>query len=885
MTFPFLSTKLYIPPVRRKLVSRPRLTEQLNKGLENNLILISAPAGYGKTTLLSIWLSQCPHPAAWLSLDESDNDLTRFLTYLVAALQKIRTETGKTVLTMLQSPQVLPTNVILSTLINDLTQFPDQFILVLDDYHAIQEEKVHQALNFLLQELPWQMHLVVSTRADPPLPLARLRARSQMLEIRGTDLSFTEGEAEEFLNQAMGLTISKDGVGKITARTEGWIAGLQMAAVSMQGRQDTSHFIENFAGSNRHVLDYLMEEVLERQPETIQTFLLKTSILDNLNGPLCDAVTNRNDGQAMLEWLDRANLFVFSLDDQRFGYRYHHLFSDLLRQRLQKTQPNLMSALHLQASKWYEENNFPADAIRHAFSAGDFNRAARLIEHTADTTLLRGEIKTFLSWVEKIPETVARQRPILCVYHAEALMLSGRPIDQVALRLEGAPEYEAVQVLNASYLGDVELSKRLSERVLKRLPPESAFLKGIITSSFGVVLLLSGDVEPAIQTFQASADINRKNGMLILEVIAFCRLGQLHQVKGELRMAEGYFKKALELSINWQGEYLPIASMPLSYLAYLMREWNHLESAIDLIQKAIELTQESGGFWSVDCYVIHAFVLQAQGEFNKARDAIGKARKIASMTVASRVDDIYTAAYEARIFIAQGDFDAAVLWSIENKLNNGGEAGSLRAEDRYNPLIYQLVETEQMTLVRIFISLGKVDQALAILAPLLTESERLGRRGMVIENLILQALVFQAKGQITDALNVIEAVLSMAKAEGFFRVFIDEGLPMERLLKIAVGRGIARDYILKLLDGFENVKTIKTSSLATGMLIEPLSARELEVLGLIEQGLSNAEIASKLYISLSTVKGHVSNIFGKLNASSRTQAVSRARSMGLLASE
>jgi LuxR family maltose regulon positive regulatory protein len=879
---PLLATKLSIPSVRRILVPRPRLIDQLNLGLERKLTLISAPAGYGKTTLANAWLNQGPFPAAWISLDESDNDLARFLTYFVASLKKIHAEIGETLLAMLHSPQVLTDRFLLSALINDIAQFQDHFVLVLDDYHQIQETSVHQALGFLLDHQPEQMHLVILTRADPPLPLARLRAQSQIVELRAKELCFSAHEAEKFFSQSMGLVITRGEAGILAARTEGWIAGLQLAAVSLQGREDVHQFIQNFAGSNRHILDYLLEEVLERQPEETQSFLLKTSILNQLNGSLCDRVTGRNDGQAMLEELDRSNLFVVSLDDQRCWYRYHHLFADLLRQRLVLLQPGLVPDLHSHAGGWFEENGLPVEAIRHAFSAGDSDGAARLIEKMADTTLMRGELQTFLSWVERLPEPAARQRPLLCVYHAEALLLSGRSMDLAVSRLEGAPEYDAVQALIASYRGDVELSLKLSNRALEHLPRESTFLRGAITSALGAVLFLSGDVEPAIQSFQAAMEIGRQNANLILEVIALSRLGQLHYLSGELRKAETFFRQAIDLCVDRPDRYLPIASLPLMAYAFLVRERNDLNLALSLIQKSVELSQESGGFWSVDSYVVLALVLQALGDADGALEAVEKARRISTTTDANPFDDRYVAAYEARLLVMQGKISAAARLASHitpislQDFRAGPSQGSKSAQ------LYQLVEIEQMSLVRVCIAQGKTDEALAILAILLSESDRRGRIASVIENRVLQAMACFSADRVTEALRSLQAAWSMAESEGFIRGFVDEGLPMERLLQTAANHHIAGETIARLLVAFSKEKSAAPSLRSPHELIEPLSKRELEILQLIARGLSNREIAAQLVISLSTVKGHTANIFSKLDVKNRTQAVARGRKLALI---
>ena len=439
MSTPILATKLYIPPPRPKIVLRPRLIERLNEGLSagRKLTLISAPAGFGKTTLVSEWVAGCERPVAWLSLDEGDNDPTRFLTYLVAALQTIAANIGAGVLAALQSPQPPPTESILTTLLNEITTIPDNFILVLDDYHVIDSKPVDEALTFLLEHLPPQMHLVIATREDPHLPLARLRARGQLTELRAADLRFTPAEAAEFLNQVMGLNLSAEDIAALETRTEGWIAGLQLAALSMQGHQDTASFIQSFTGSHHFVLDYLVEEVLQQQSESVQTFLLRTSILDRLCGPLCDAVLGSPSasGQETLEYLERANLFIVPLDNERRWYRYHHLFGDLLRQRLGK--PKEFAEFHLRASQWHEENGDLGAAFHHAIAAGDFVRAAGLAEAAWQGMNESFQSAAWLGWVKKLPDKLIRTRPVLCTQIGQAFTDAGE-LEASELRLQDA---------------------------------------------------------------------------------------------------------------------------------------------------------------------------------------------------------------------------------------------------------------------------------------------------------------------------------------------------------------------------------------------------------------------------------------------------------------
>ena len=440
MSTPILATKLYIPRLRPNVVSRPRLIERLNEGLHRNLILISAPAGFGKTTLVSEWVAGCDRPVAWLSLDEGDNDPTRFLTYLVAALQTIAPNIGVGVLGALQSPQPPPTEAILTALLNEITAIPDNFVLVLDDYHVLDAKPIDHALTFLSSICHHSMHLVIATREDPQLPLARLRARGQLTELRAADLRFTASEAAEFLNQVMGLGLSAADIAALEDRTEGWIAGLQLAALSLQGRQDVPGFIRAFAGDHRYIVDYLVEEVLQRQPEPVRSFLLQTSILDRLHGPLCDAVTGQEEGNARLEALERGNFFVVPLDDKRHWYRYHHLFAEVLSAHLMAEQPDQVATLHRRASEWYEQNGLAADAIRHALAAEDFERAADLIELAVPAMRRSRQEATVLGWLKALPDELVHCRPVLSVGYAWALLAVGE-LEAVEARLRDAERW------------------------------------------------------------------------------------------------------------------------------------------------------------------------------------------------------------------------------------------------------------------------------------------------------------------------------------------------------------------------------------------------------------------------------------------------------------
>ena len=532
MSPPILATKLYIPPPRPNVVLRPRLITRLNEGLHGRLTLISAPAGFGKTTLLSEWIAGCKWPVAWLSLDESDNDPSQFLTYLVAALQTIDNDMGAGMLSILQSPQPRPAELFLTSLINAVAQAPQEFILALDDYHRIEARPIHNALTFLLDHLPPQMHLAIVSRSDPPLPLARLRGQRTLTELRAADLRFTPDEAATFLNQVMRLDLSAADVAALETRTEGWIVGLQMAALSMQGRADTASFIRAFTGSHRFIIDYLVEEVLQRQVERVRDFLLQTSILDRLSGPLCDAVSGQGDGRAMLEALERGNLFVVPLDEERHWYRYHHLFADMLQARLTREQPDQAPLRHRRASEWYEQNGLPSDAIRHALAAEDFERAADLVELAWPAMRRSRQEATVLGWVKALPDKLIRARPVLSVVSAWAL-LDGGELEAAEARLRdterwlgtaadmrerpeapsagmGVAEMVVVdqeqfrslpasianaRAYRAQALGDVAGTVTYARRALDLLPEGDYYERGTTAALLGLAYWASGNLE------------------------------------------------------------------------------------------------------------------------------------------------------------------------------------------------------------------------------------------------------------------------------------------------------------------------------------------------------------------------------------------------------
>ncbi|GHO87536.1 LuxR C-terminal-related transcriptional regulator [Dictyobacter formicarum] len=908
---PILTTKLYLPRLRPNVVRRPRLLERLNEGLHCKLTLISAPAGFGKTTLVSEWLAGGSRPTAWLSLDEGENDPVLFLTYLVAALQTIAANMGEGVLGLLQSSQPPPPESILTALLNDLTTtLLEQFVLVLDDYHVIDTKAVDQALTFLVEHLPPHMHLVITTREDPQFPLARLRARGQLTELRSADLRFTPSEAAEFLNQVMGLTLSAEDIAALERRTEGWIAGLQLAALSMQGHQDVSGFIRAFAGDHRYIVDYLVEEVLERQPEPVRSFLLQTSILDQLSGPLCDAVTGQQEGHARLLALERGNFFVVPLDDKRHWYRYHHLFADVLFAHLRAEQPDQVATLHRRASVWYEQHGSVADAIRHALAAEDFARAADLIELELPAIQRNRQEATLLGWLKALPDKMIPFRPMLCVGYAWVLLSGGeleaadarlqdaeRWLDMMADRREKpeAPSAEMVIVDKEGFhrlpvfvgvyraalalaLGDVHNAIQHAQRVLNLVPEEDYLGRGAATGLLGLASWMNGNLELAHRTFAAGmASIwmagnlsDAINGTIALAEIRMAQ-GRLHEV---MRTYERSLQKALEQNVpGLRG----IADLYVG-MSEFHREQNDLDTAMQFLLRSKEQGEHTGlpsnrHRW----YVAQARINEVQGDLDGALDLLHQAERLYMRDLFPNVRPV--AALVTRVWVAQGRLGEALGWVRERGLSAADDLSYLR-------------EFEHITLVRVLLARYKSDrtdrsrlEAMGLLERLLKAAEEGGRTGSVIEILMLQALAHQAQGDISAALVPLERALSLAEPEGYVRMFVDEGPPMALLLKEATkhgapawGAGNAPNYVRQLLAAFdkgEDRMPVKQN------VIEPLSKRELEVLRLLKTGLDGPEIASKLFVSLNTLRTHTKNIYSKLGVNNRLAAILRAEELDL----
>jgi LuxR family transcriptional regulator, maltose regulon positive regulatory protein len=892
-------------------VPRPRLGEFLNEGIGRKLTLISAPAGFGKTTLLSEWRMLHlggEYPLTWVSLEEADNDPTRFLSYLITALQVIEANVGEAVLASLRSPQPPPTESVLTALINDIASISEDFALVLDDYHLIAHEAVHGAVTFLLDHLPPQAHLVISSRADPPLPLARLRARGQMTEIHADDLRFTPEETVAFLRGSMGLDLPEGSVAALEERTEGWIAGLQLAALSMRGREDISGFIAKLRGSNRYVLDYLAEEVLRHQPDDLEAFLVQTSILDRMSGPLCDAVTDREDGQEMLESLERANLFTIPLDEERRWYRYHHLFSEFLRERLHRTQPDQEPRLHRKASAWYEHNGLVHEAVDHALAAADLETGARLIEDNFRDMLAHGEATLLLNWLEALPEELVRSRPQLCIPCAWARLLTGQLegaelcVQDLELMVDAdfppdrhevpssneevaavSGEAAAIRAFIVRTRGHVSRSLELSRRALGLLREDNFTLRGIVALNLGGAYSMSGDLAAAEAALTEAITASRRANNAFGVLLAMRELAELQVMGGRLHLAADLYRQSLRIA---EQRPFPAASLAHVGMGELLYEWNDLDGAMHHLTEGVELGERSGSTNIIfPSHALLARVKWAQGDLDGAVCIIQEDEHyVHSLNLSSR-DLNRIVAYGARLRLAQGNASAAARLLGQR---------SIGVDDQVD----HLSVFEYLVLARVLIAQNENDAGLDLLERLLRVAEATRSMGSAIEILAVLALAVGAQGDEAQALAALERALSLAEPEGYVRTFVDEGTPMAALLQKSLrarrrqrligSQEASPEYVGALLMAFRRSSVSRTLSTETELLQavlpppESLSARELEVLRLVAAGNSNRDISVQLFVTVDTVKKHLTHIFAKLGVSSRTQALARARALGLI---
>lgn len=893
MDKPLLTTKLFMPLVPRGWVRRSRLIEQLKSGLTVRLTLISAPAGYGKTMLICDGLRYAQIPVGWLSLDAADNDPAFFWSYFVAALQSVHPEIGKPALNILQSPQPPPEVWILHTLINEIAKTQMDFALVLDDYHVIHNQSIHDSMSYLVEHMPPQMHLFIATRIDPPLPLARLRARGHMTELRAADLRFTSDEAAEFLNEMMSLRLLHSQVETLEARTEGWIAGLRMAALSIRTTNDVTAFIDSFGGGTRHIFDYLIEEVVDRQPPDIRDFLLRTSVLDRLTGPLCDAITGRDDSQKILQGLERGNLFVVPLDDNNRWYRYHQLFSDLLQAQMIGQRPDLISELHSKASQWFEGEGLTVEAVNHAVASQDWDRVKELIEPRVKTMIAQNRYTTVAEWLSKMPGELVAEHPWLCVSGAWASLFLGRYEDvqrfiqwadaRLPERVEeydkGVMDWHSIRAYLLTVRAFLNLNSNdltgtidLSHEALTHAPADDILLFTTVMLSLGVAFTASGDLESGYVHFKEAAAKAKATANYYYASAATAHMADVEAQMGHLYKAAHAYRQAIQIAEEWgSGECAPVASYALMGLSEVLYEWNKLDEAASLLARGLQLGELSGeSEFMGKGFITLARLAHAQEKPDDVREALARAREVAPTDISLDFRPSQVPSWEVRIALSEGKLAEVIDWAVdvEHSLTIT-EIPDYRSEVKY------------LTLVRVKIASGEtqgIPESLERLQQTMNDNKRTGG---VIEVLILQALASQAQGRLDKAVITLEHALSVAKAEGYIRIFVDEGEPMARLLQHAVAKGTEVDYVTKLLAAL-GARTQPEKPPAGPPVAEELTQREKEVLRLIAAGLSNRDSAELLVVTEGTIKKHLNNVFGKLGVRSRTQAVARAKELDLL---
>jgi LuxR family maltose regulon positive regulatory protein len=902
-----LTTKFYQPALPPRWVRRPRLAQRLDEGLRlrRQLTLVSAPAGFGKTTLLGAWVRGVEAPVAWLSLSPEDDEPVRFWTYVIAALQTVHPNLGDEVLEVLRSPQAAFPPAALAPLVNDIAALPEPLLLVLDDYHVIAHPAVHEGLGFLLAHQPRQLHLILATRADPPLPLARLRGRGQMTELRARDLRFTEEEAAAFLNDALALDLTPADVAALEGRTEGWIAGLQMAAIALQGMgmgsegagssalRDRSAFIEAFAGDDRYVADYLVEEVLRREPPELQRFLLQTSILGRMNASLAAAVCDLDEAmsRAHLNALETANLFVVPLDSRREWYRYHHLFADLLRQRLGERHGESVPTLHQRAARWYESQGLLEDAVGHALKGEAYDLAADLIERAFEGVAGRGLMAASLRWMDALPEAQLAKRPSLCVYRAWAFTITNR-LDRVPGGLQGAEEaleskddlapevardlrgqIAAIRSYGAWHARQLPRVIELLQEARAQVAEGNAMTRTAIYTNLGRAYVFSNRVAEAIPVLQEARALGWASNHLA-GMAGTAMLGVVRMAQGRLAEVEELCREAIDEYEARHGRLSPALCHIFNLLGRVEYERDHLDEAAGYLLQSLEWGQRIGYGMLGNTVRISTAGLEWMRGLPLEEEGLNLPPAVVSF-----LDEVPA---EAEIVDMWG-------WRVRSWLRDDPEA-ALRWADRYRagegPLEPWPIYGD-LALARVLASQGRVVQALGLLDAVRREAEGFEGRGVVIETLVLEGVWREGLGEGERALGALARALELAQGAGYARVFLDEGAALLSQLRRALASGVASGYARGLLEALTaEVEALPGTGspppAAENALVEPLTDRELEVVRLLPTELSQAEIGEALFIARSTVRSHIKNIYGKLDVSSRTQAVIRAQELGLL---
>ncbi len=882
MHLPILSTKLYIPQLKPKTVFRTSLIELLNKGSRNKLTLISASAGFGKTTLICQWIEHYDYSVGWISLDEEHNDLIRFLLYLLGAIKSAKINIDESILGMILSPQPPKYKTILTFIINEIANLEDDFSLVLDDYHLIDSIEVNDALTFLIDNMPSQMHLIISTRVEPCLPIARLRARGQIVEVRIADMRFKQSEIAELMNQILGFKLIEEDISALKMRTEGWIAGIKLAAISMQSSDDIMGFIESFTGSNRYIIDYLVEEVLNRLPKHIKEFLFKTSVLDRMCGPLCDHIFPNNKilGQETLEHLERINMFIIPLDSERRWYRYHHLFAEILRQRMANS--NMMEGiskdvnledLHLLASSWYEKNDLFVEAFIHATKAKDIDLAQRLIKGNGIPLQYKGALTPILSWLNSLEKNILDSHPSLWVTYASILCMMSK-FDAVEDKLgsaELALDKKEQNSFNKDLIGHIASNRAFlavtqrnvqealsqSKRALEYLHPENIAVRTSNNWILGMAYCEQGNLDCARSTLEETIRICNSTENYVVGISAKAVLGLVYEQQGKLHLAAKTYQKC----IKDQGSVSYSTASYFSHigLARIFYKWNNIEKALNHCEKSIELSKQLVNTdIIIACKILLAQIKIFNKDFNGAASILDKAYKTAKLNKFIRkIPEIISA--KVLVLIKQGKL----------------------------PEAYRLVKDFKIPIyeARIYLAKNEGYKAISLLEPMLLDIKKTGQEGTNLEILILLSLAYHKVLKTINSKMLLEKAMILAEPDGNMRDFIDEGEEVVEILKRTSVVGKVLDYKNKLLDAFaldkRNMNQSKTVTLYQP-LTNNLSKREIEVLELISQGLSNREICEELFLAIDTVKGHNRRIYGKLGVNNRTSAIKRASSLGII---
>ncbi len=876
-TIPVLETKLYIPRWPAGLITRERLIDRVREGAQRKLTVVSAAAGSGKTTLLAEWLAQrAPDdpPAGWVSLDAGDNEPAFFWTCVIRALQKIDPDLGHDALPALQLGSA-PTVSLLTSLLNEMAVIDRDAVLILDDYHVIEAPAVHTSLAFFLDHLPPHVHLVLATRADPPLPLARMRARGEVSELRAADLRFTVEEASAFLNRVMTLDLAAADVAALEQRTEGWIAGLKLAALSMQGHEDVRGFIQSFSGDNRYVADYLIEEVLHSQPDRTRRFLLATSILERLSAPLCDAVTGEKGSQALLDSLEKSNLFVIALDDRREWYRYHHLFAEVLQAHAMREDAERVRELHGRASAWYEQHGATSDAVRHAVLANDMERVAELLEQHWPAKDRSYESGRWLARVKALPETVVRARPLLNMGYAWALLNAGE-LEAADVRLRDVEasltsaqdaalqrEVATARVYLAQSRGDSAGIAGHAQRLLALVPAGDHGARATASALLALAHWANGDLGAAHDTFASALASMRLAGAELDAIRGEFVLGNIRATQGRLSEAARIYESGIALAAQHTSAEADELYIGLSDVYHERGDLPEATRVLLEVEASASRAAHMGNRhrW---CTAM-ARIAQTQGELDRALKLLAEAESTHRRDPVPVVRPV--AAMKARIQIAQGDVANASRWANEQGLRDDDTLSFIR-------------EYEHITLARLLLGQNELAKGLSLLERITTHARAGGRTPSVIETLALQALAQNKLGSMVGAMDAIASALELSEPEGYLRVFVDEGTPMRDLLRQATARGIAGAYTRRVLAAFE--EGAESAKRHGDVAPQLLTSREHEILRLIAAGMRNQEIAKQLFISPATVKRHIANVYNKLDARHRTEALNRAEALKLL---